>query len=172
MEDLLQDNVKACISDFREAGIKVWMLTGDKGDTAHQIAYSCGLYSHESDFKVFRIEDEVGGKNPDTVIDQMSGLKDEAKYGVTISATTLVNIMAGEDGKVKGERALKMLKIIDKSRAIVVYRCSPGQKAQITEIVKDNMKDSITLAIGDGANDVNMIQQAHIGVGVFGKEGN
>jgi magnesium-transporting ATPase (P-type) len=129
MEDLLQDNVKACISDFREAGIKVWMLTGDKGDTAHQIAYSCGLYSHESDFKVFRIEDEVGGKNPDTVIDQMSGLKDEAKYGVTISATTLVNIMAGEDGKVKGERALKMLKIIDKSRAIVVYRCSPGQKA-------------------------------------------
>ena len=65
-----------------------------------------------------------------------------------------------------------MLKIIDKSSAIVIYRCSPGQKAQITQIVKDNMKESITLAIGDGANDVNMIQQAHIGVGVFGKEGN
>ena len=54
----------------------------------------------------------------------------------------------------------------------MVYRCSPGQKAQITTIVKDNMKDSITLAIGDGANDVNMIQSSHIGVGVFGKEGN
>jgi magnesium-transporting ATPase (P-type) len=75
------------------------MLTGDKGDTAHQIAYTCGLYSHEQDFKVFRIEDEVtGGKKADAVIDQMNGLKDEAKYGVTISATTLVSIMAGEDG--------------------------------------------------------------------------
>ena len=68
MEDLLQENVKSCISDFREAGIKVWMLTGDKGDTAHQIAFSCGLYSHEQDFKVFRIEDEVGERNPDNVI--------------------------------------------------------------------------------------------------------
>ena len=66
MEDLLQDNVKNCISDFREAGIKVWMLTGDKGDTAHQIAYSCGLYAHEDDFKVFKIEE---GKNTDAVID-------------------------------------------------------------------------------------------------------
>jgi P-type E1-E2 ATPase len=59
MEDLLQDSVKECISDFRDAGIKVWMLTGDKGDTAHQIAYSCGLYSREVDFKVFKI-DEAG----------------------------------------------------------------------------------------------------------------
>jgi len=47
MEDLLQDRVKDCIQDFRDAGIKVWMLTGDKGDTAHQIAYTCGLYSHD-----------------------------------------------------------------------------------------------------------------------------
>ena len=100
MEDLLQDNVKTCISDFREAGIKVWMLTGDKGDTAHQIAFSCGLYSHEQDFKVFRIEEDLSGdgKNTENVINQMNGLKDEAKYGVTISATTLVKIMAGEDG--------------------------------------------------------------------------
>lgn len=100
------------------------MLTGDKGDTAHMIAYSCGLYSHEADFKVFKIDD---GKTADSVIDQISGLKDEAKYGVTISATNLVTIMTGEGGlEIKGERALKMLKIIDKSRAIVVYRCSPG----------------------------------------------
>ena len=47
MEDLLQDRVKDCIQDFRDAGIKVWMLTGDKGDTAHQIAFTCGLYSHD-----------------------------------------------------------------------------------------------------------------------------
>ena len=79
---------------------------------------------------MFKIDE---GKNPDAVIDQMNGLKDEAQYGLSISASSLIQIMAAtEDGEIKGERALKMLKIIDKSRAIVVYRCSPGQKAQIT----------------------------------------
>jgi P-type E1-E2 ATPase len=51
---------------------------------------------------------------------------------------------------------------------MVLYRCSPGQKAQI----RDFDKKAITLSVGDGANDVNMIQKAHIGVGIFGKEGN
>jgi magnesium-transporting ATPase (P-type) len=85
------------------------MLTGDKGDTAHQIAFSCGLYSYEEDFKVFRIED---GKSADDVINKITGLKDEAKYGVTISATNLIGIMAAEESLIKGERAIKMLKII------------------------------------------------------------
>jgi P-type E1-E2 ATPase len=43
VEDLLQENVKECISDFRKAGINVWMLTGDKGATAKEIGVSCGL---------------------------------------------------------------------------------------------------------------------------------
>jgi magnesium-transporting ATPase (P-type) len=82
------------------------MLTGDKGDTAHQIAFSCGLYSHESDFKVFKVEEKGG----DALVDQLSGLKSEAKYGVTISATNLVDIMTDRGNP---ERAKKMLKIID-----------------------------------------------------------
>ena len=49
VEDLLQDNVKECITDFRDAGIKVWMLTGDKGLTAKEIAYSCGLLRKTKD---------------------------------------------------------------------------------------------------------------------------
>jgi len=51
VEDLLQENVKECIEDFRDGGIKVWMLTGDKGATAQEIAYNCGLFSKESDFE-------------------------------------------------------------------------------------------------------------------------
>ena len=43
VEDLLQENVAQCIEDFRDAGMKVWMLTGDKGATAKEIAYSCAL---------------------------------------------------------------------------------------------------------------------------------
>ncbi len=59
MEDLLQDKVQECIQDFKEAGIRVWMLTGDKGYTAHQIAHTCGLYSEKAgDIKTFKIEDD------------------------------------------------------------------------------------------------------------------
>ena len=43
VEDLLQERVKECIEDFREGGISVWMLTGDKGLTALEIGVSCGL---------------------------------------------------------------------------------------------------------------------------------
>lgn len=57
MEDLLQDKVAESIQDFKDAGIKVWMLTGDKGETAHQIAFSCGLYSHDEGFKVFKVDE-------------------------------------------------------------------------------------------------------------------
>lgn len=50
-------------------------------------------------------------------------------------------------------------------------RVSPLQKALVVKLVKKNIKGSITLAIGDGANDVSMIQAAHVGVGISGVEG-
>ena len=49
VEDLLQDNLKECIDDFRNAGIKIWMLTGDKGATAKEIAYSCALITKSTE---------------------------------------------------------------------------------------------------------------------------
>lgn len=54
---------------------------------------------------------------------------------------------------------------------ILAGRVSPLQKALVVKLVKKNIKNSITLAIGDGANDVSMIQAAHIGVGISGVEG-
>ena len=45
VEDLIAEDVETCIKDFREAGISVWMLTGDKGETAKEIAISCNLLS-------------------------------------------------------------------------------------------------------------------------------
>lgn len=57
VEDLLQEDVNKCLSDFRQADIKVWMLTGDKGLTAKQIGLSCGILSNKSDEKQFLIED-------------------------------------------------------------------------------------------------------------------
>lgn len=58
------------------------------------------------------------------------------------------------------------------SEGLVVYRSSPAQKADIVSTVRNARKNKITLAIGDGANDVNMIEKAHVGVGIMGKEGN
>lgn len=65
----------------------------------------------------------------------------------------------------------KFLKILGKCEAVIVCRASPSQKGQMVEMIKENEPEAVTLAIGDGANDVNMIQKAHVGVGIFGKEG-
>ena len=65
----------------------------------------------------------------------------------------------------------KFLGILAKCQAVVVCRASPSQKGLVVNMVKENEPNCGTLAIGDGANDVNMIQRAHIGIGIFGKEG-
>ena len=60
------------------------MLTGDKGDTAHQIAHSCGLYSHEKDFETFKIDEF--GESKKTLM-EIANLPEDKKFGITISAT-------------------------------------------------------------------------------------
>lgn len=113
MEDLLQDKVASCISDFKEAGIKVWMLTGDKGETAHQIAFSCGLYPHgDPEFRAFRFneipygekvtsEDMLEGQSK--VIDEM--LSTKSRFGFTISGSNLVEML---QDPVQTERLLRV----------------------------------------------------------------
>ncbi len=63
-----------------------------------------------------------------------------------------------------------ILEVFSKCDSIVCCRMSPKGKGDIVRLVK-RYKKKITLAIGDGANDVNMIQEAHIGIGLYGKEG-
>lgn len=62
--------------------------------------------------------------------------------------------------------------LLVKAQSVVVYRSSPGQKAQVVTFMKNFTKGEVTLAIGDGGNDVNMIQSADLGFGLMGKEGN
>ncbi len=63
------------------------------------------------------------------------------------------------------------MRILDNCHSVIVSRASPSQKAAVVSLVRANKPDKITLAIGDGANDVNMIKRSHIGIGIFGKEG-
>ena len=70
----------------------------------------------------------------------------------------------------KGEASDLFWFLIKHSRSIICCRCSPIQKSQIVKFVRKNTKD-LTLGIGDGENDVNMIKTSHIGIGIYGKEG-
>jgi P-type E1-E2 ATPase len=63
------------------------------------------------------------------------------------------------------------LELTDDADVVLACRVSPKQKADIVNLVKKRYPKKVTLAIGDGANDVNMILQAHVGVGILGKEG-
>ena len=71
----------------------------------------------------------------------------------------------------KSEARRKLYELITNSVSVVVYRCSPEEKASIVNYVRED-KDVTALAVGDGGNDINMIQSAHIGIGIEGNEGN
>jgi len=66
----------------------------------------------------------------------------------------------------------RMSYLFKASSSVVVFRSSPDEKAQTVKFIMKHEPEAFTLAIGDGANDVNMIQSANIGVGIMGKEGN
>ena len=78
---------------------------------------------------------------------------------------------SAEEAEKEGEFQQKILKILQKCRAVICCRVSPIQKAQMVFLVKNNVPNTITLAIGDGANDVPMIRAAHVGIGISGQEG-
>lgn len=166
VEDLLQNEVGKCISDFKKANIKVWMLTGDKGETANQIGLSTGLLDEK--VKSVWLTEELLKKRAVTMasknVTQMENDKEEIE--LLIDGSIMAKIINQEHTRML---ALPMLL---RAKGVIIYRASPSQKAQLVSFIRSNCKGKTTLAIGDGANDVNMIQSAHIGVGIMGKEGN
>ena len=75
----------------------------------------------------------------------------------------------GTIGHCSGCRRIKraVLKLCRWSRTVICYRVEPWQKASMVRMIREK-SGRVTLAIGDGANDVPMIQAAHIGVGISG----
>lgn len=186
IEDKLQEGVPACIETLSKAGIKIWILTGDKLETAINIAYACSLISNEmkqfiisSETKEIReVEDrgdplETAQVIEDTVKRDLERCLEEAEY--YDNSRTQLDLALVIDGKclmyaLDPQLRGKLLRLSMMSKAVVCCRVSPLQKAQVTSLIKDGAK-RITLAIGDGANDVSMIQAAHVGVGISGLEG-
>ena len=163
IEDELQDEVDTVIHSLMETGIKVWMLTGDKLDTAKNIAYSCKLF--ENQMKIIQFDSdhdlETDLKN---IINETTFYQKNIVYGLLISSEIL-SIIFSED------KLLKLFyKICNRCLSVVCSRVSPKQKAEMVNLIKTSNK-AITLAIGDGANDVGMINEANIGIGIYGLEG-
>lgn len=180
IEDRLQDGVPESISLLAQAGIKLWVLTGDKVETAINIGFSCNLLDNDMDLVILKVTDDN--------VSSMEALLDEklALFGLTGSkeelaaaqndheppAPTHALIIDGDSLKLALDDSVKrkFLLLCRKCRSVLCCRVSPSQKAAVVNMVKTGL-DCLTLAIGDGANDVAMIQEAHVGVGIAGVEG-
>lgn len=165
IEDKLQEGVPEAITTIKAAGIRFWVLTGDKTETAVEIVKACRLFTEDMALAyLVNCRDEAHALQ----------LLEEAKKtlagprigGLVIDGSFTQQILASETGR----PVLYELAISTKS--CVCCRLSPQQKRRLVELVKEQNKRGITLAIGDGANDVSMIQGAHVGIGIRGKEGN
>ncbi|KAF9189250.1 hypothetical protein BGZ50_000866 [Haplosporangium sp. Z 11] len=168
IEDKLQDGVPETIHTLQQAGIKVWVLTGDRQETAINIGYSCKLI--QEDMSLIICNEQTHWEAKEFLENKLKAIKSTHQRGDDIEPLALII-----DGKTLGfalekdmEKVFLDLAVLCK--AVVCCRVSPLQKALVVKLVKRHLK-AILLAIGDGANDVSMIQAAHVGVGISGLEG-
>ena len=172
IEDKLQDEVPEVIADLAKGGVTLWMLTGDKEETAIQIGFSCNLLL------------------PSTVMYFLTNLQSTKLYQSRLEDIYQQIIEAEHDEDTRGcalvmdgpslnffepENPLHrdiFLGIGAKARAVIACRLTPSQKQLVVGLIKDHSDPKVTtLAIGDGANDVSMIREADVGIGIIGKEG-
>ncbi|KAL3449257.1 hypothetical protein BJX65DRAFT_46441 [Aspergillus insuetus] len=180
IEDKLQDGVPDTISLLAEAGIKLWVLTGDKVETAINIGFSCNLLTNEMELIVFNIPEDqpqkasqeldkhlqtfgLTGSDEELIAARKDHSPPAATHAVVIDGDTL-KIMLTDEMK---QRFLLLCK---QCKSVLCCRVSPAQKAAVVRLVKEGL-NIMALSIGDGANDVAMIQAADVGVGIIGEEG-
>ncbi|KAG8239125.1 hypothetical protein J437_LFUL018828 [Ladona fulva] len=194
IEDRLQEGVPETIAALIRAGIVVWVLTGDKPETAVNVAYSARLFSPQmqllkltarsreaaaSMIAVFLAEiqrEAVGGgvlpegMPADEVAANTEGLTRPTavhlrKRALVVDGKTLTYILPKQCNLVR-----PFLELTRYCSSVLCCRTTPLQKSYIVRVVKEEL-NMRTLAIGDGANDVSMIQAADVGMGISGQEG-
>lgn len=185
IEDRLQEGVPEAIEALHKAGIKIWMLTGDKQETAVNIAYACKLL--EPNDKLFILNTE--SKNAcemlmDTILKELQknpASPEQASLSASLhqppptlqgSGLRAALIITGKTLEFALQESLQkqFLELTACCQAVVCCRATPLQKSEVVKLVRSHLR-VMTLAIGDGANDVSMIQVADIGIGISGQEG-
>lgn len=197
IEDRLQEGVSGCVASLQEAGVHVWVLTGDKTETAIAVATQASVLTQEMQVEIL---DEA---NPKALLKRIASLTEQ--LSLVPSLPPLVNAAVGFLGldplslppflrpppppvslalvltdtslpiALTKEVRYHFLSVAKAAAAVVCTRCSPIHKAKVVKLVAERSflfgDGAVTLAIGDGANDVPMIRYAHIGVGISGREG-
>lgn len=236
VEDTLQDGVPETIANLKEAGIKIWLLTGDKVETAISVAYLCKLLDRDMIlFQLVRQQDMqacqrllasfehqlnthlAGEQNPGPISAQMKG-KRGRKSPLDVKSPRTSSSHCQQRQQQRGPQRSKsnssrssssppqsppptpppdslggckfalvadgrslhyamkyakdeLARLCKQCSCVLGCRLSPLQKAEVVDMVKKSEESPITAAIGDGANDVSMIQEAHVGIGISGREG-
>lgn len=178
IEDKLQEDVGNTVNFLKLAGIHVWVLTGDKVATAINIGKAAGLIDKNThyrkinaneNFHQFCVEYEKVMDDLEEQLEKRDSSTEtgnrKKKVGLVIQSDVITTITTTEGLQ---ER---FFDIMDKLDVVLACRVSPKQKADIVNLVKKKHSMKTMLAIGDGANDVSMIQAANVGVGIVGREG-
>ncbi|GCB66025.1 hypothetical protein scyTo_0004892 [Scyliorhinus torazame] len=181
--DRLQKGVPDTILALRKAKIKIWVLTGDKQETAVNIAYACKLLEKEDN--IFTLNTHNKEACEDLINKIMAEMTEQTTAErstcvVSVHPISLTSVAKPPIGLVIDGKTLefvlheslqdRFLELTKKCRAVICCRSTPLQKSKIVHLVRDKLK-VMTLAIGDGANDVSMIQVADVGIGISGQEG-
>ncbi|KAL4317184.1 hypothetical protein HN51_071163 [Arachis hypogaea] len=191
VEDRLQKGVPECIERLAKAGIKLWVLTGDKMETAVNIGYACGLLRQDMKQIVITLDSpniialEKQGDKDALKKESLESIKKQIGEGIKqikfVKESTSTDKESSSsfgliiDGKSLDYSLNKNLEnsffeLATSCASVICCRSSPKQKARVTKMVKLGTGQT-TLSIGDGANDVGMLQEADIGVGINGAEG-
>ncbi|KAF8335952.1 uncharacterized protein EI90DRAFT_2912529 [Cantharellus anzutake] len=157
VEDKLQDGVRSTLELLRNAGLKIWMLTGDKIETATVIAISTKLVARNQ-----YIHTVSKLSNTDDAKSELEFLQSKPDCCLVIDGVSLQLCL--------DQFRIQFIEIATKLSAVVACRCSPTQKADVARLIRNFTKKRVC-CIGDGGNDVSMIQAADVGVGIVGKEG-
>ncbi|KAG6485109.1 hypothetical protein ZIOFF_053638 [Zingiber officinale] len=177
IEDKLQQGVPEAIESMRKADIRVWVLTGDKQETAISIGYSCKLLTSEMTQIVINSNSrETCKKSLHDAVAMSCNLAEmptESRLSSSVSSRVPMALIVDGSSLVymlETELQEELFKVAIICDVVLCCRVAPLQKAGIIALIKDRI-DDLTLAIGDGANDVSMIQMADVGIGISGQEG-
>uniref|UniRef100_A0A3B5PUE0 Phospholipid-transporting ATPase n=1 Tax=Xiphophorus maculatus TaxID=8083 RepID=A0A3B5PUE0_XIPMA len=193
VEDQLQDEAAQTMEALQGAGMKVWVLTGDKMETAKSTCYACGLFKKNTELLELTLRTlEDGGRSReerlhDLLLEYHKKAVQDAPpvklgitrswsvaghdYGFIIDGASLSMVLSSSSEPNSRRYKNLFLQICQNCTAVLCCRMAPLQKAQIVKLVKNSKGNPITLSVGDGANDVSMILEAHVGIGIKGKEG-
>lgn len=167
VEDSLQDCVSETIEKLSIAGIRIWMLTGDKQETAVDIARLSKLI--DDDTELFVLNQAITNEALVKIVSRSS----QAAQSPNELSNTCILLDGALFDFLRKDLAISklLLTMAMRCKALVMFRASPDHKGQLARSLRLHFSNRCVLAIGDGANDVSMIREANVGIGIFGKEG-